>query len=665
MFNTILVANRGEIAVRVIQTAKQLGYNTVAVYSEADQNSRAVQLADKAICIGPAQVSESYLCIDKIIAAAKQTGADAIHPGYGFLSENADFAQACIDANITFIGPSAHAINLMGNKRQAKIAMEKAGVPCIPGYQDEDQSDDVLKQQIEAIGFPVMIKAAAGGGGRGMRLVDENSELTVEIQSARSEAENAFGNGELILEKAIINPRHIEIQIFGDQQGNFVYLWERDCSVQRRHQKVIEEAPSPAVNAELRTAMGEAAITAAKSCDYVGAGTIEFLLADNGEFYFLEMNTRLQVEHPVTELISLQDLVAWQIHVAEGKPLPLQQSEIPLQGHAIEVRLYAEDPEQQFLPQTGMIEHWQPSELARIDHTIINGMEVSPHYDPMLAKIITHGPDRETAVRKLIRALEDTQLLGIKTNQHYLHTLLKHPEFISGNATTGFIKDYEASLKVDTDSELTAAIAIAAASRIIHTNQTRETFVGLQTGVEIPQTTRWHFGEDPWTCQLSQVRQKGNILTAQSVISNGENSVKEATLKIAFSKDNAVLNGSIQCDGQEFPFTHASKNDHHHISVKSFTCSLQCQTLTEQSNADKAGSGLLKAPMDGAIVKVLVEANAQVEKGQTLMLLEAMKMEHQIKADLDGSVTQLLVNAGDQVKNKQLLIELTGAEATS
>jgi geranyl-CoA carboxylase alpha subunit len=464
MFEKVLIANRGEIAVRVIKTAKSLGFKTVAVFSEADANAPHVTMADEAVCIGPAAVGESYLLADKIIDAAKRTGAQAVHPGYGFLSENASFANTCEQEGITFIGPPSAAIELMGSKRLSKIAMIEAGVPCIPGYEGEDQDLAVLIKEADRIGFPIMIKASAGGGGRGMRLVFEASELEANIKTARSEAENAFGSGELILERAVIKPRHIEIQVFADQHGNAVYLGERDCSIQRRHQKVVEEAPSPFVDPELRAKMGEAAVQAAKSCNYVGAGTVEFLVDADKNFYFLEMNTRLQVEHPVTELITGTDLVAWQLKVAANQTLPLTQAQIELNGHAMEVRLYAEDSANQFLPQTGPIHLWQPAkgDGIRIDSGIQSGQTVSPFYDPMLAKIIAYGADREEARRRLIQALEQSTLFGVTINSHFLCEVLRHPAFIEGQATTAFIGDdfvESKTLSPQKPALLTAAIA--------------------------------------------------------------------------------------------------------------------------------------------------------------------------------------------------------------
>ncbi len=440
----ILIANRGEIACRIQRTAQALGYRTVALFSDADADALHVQMADQAVNIGAAPVHQSYLNIPAILDAARRSGADAIHPGYGFLSENPGFARACAEAGLTFIGPSADAIELMGSKRLSKIAMLDAGVPCIAGYQGAAQDDATLLREAERIGYPLMIKASAGGGGRGMRLVHSSDELPAQLRTARSEALNGFGSDELILEQALIEPRHVEVQLFGDCHGNLIYLGERDCSVQRRHQKVIEEAPCPVMTGELRRAMGEAALKAGRAVNYVGAGTVEFLLDARGQFYFLEMNTRLQVEHPVTELITGQDLVAWQLAVAEGQPLPLTQEQVTLNGHAMEVRLYAEDPTQNFLPQTGRVQAWEPvlNPGARIDHGLREGQLISPFYDPMLGKLIAHGATREEARRKLLRAVQDSVLLGVQSNQRLLVSLLQHPQFISGEFSTAFIAQH-------------------------------------------------------------------------------------------------------------------------------------------------------------------------------------------------------------------------------
>ena len=446
-FAKILIANRGEIACRIIRTAKALGYRTVAVFSDADAGALHVRQADEAVRIGAPPARDSYLNVAALLAAAKVAGADAVHPGYGFLSENAAFAEACAGAGLIFVGPPPAAIHAMGNKARAKKLMAAAGIPCVPGYEGADQSDATMLAEGRRVGFPLMVKAAAGGGGRGMRLVTSPDELANALTRARSEAASAFGSGELILERAITEGRHIEFQIFADRHGNVVHLGERDCSVQRRHQKVIEETPSPAVSADLRTTMGEAAVAAARAIDYVGAGTVEFLLDRSGKFYFLEMNTRLQVEHPVTEAVTGLDLVAWQLRVAAGENLPLEQHHIQRNGHAIEARLYAEDPHSNFLPQSGTLIAWRPAsgEGVRIDHGLASGAGVSPFYDPMLAKVIAHGASREEARRRLIVALENTVALGLVTNRSFLIAVLRHPAFAAGEATTDFIDRYFAA----------------------------------------------------------------------------------------------------------------------------------------------------------------------------------------------------------------------------
>ena len=462
-FSTVLIANRGEIACRVIRSAKAAGLKTVAIFSDADATAPHVKMADDARRVGPPPVSESYLVIQNILAAAKEAGADAIHPGYGFLSENAAFAAACADAGIVFIGPPINAIDLMGDKAKAKRRMIEAGVPCIPGYQGTDQSDATLLKEAQTIGLPIMVKAAAGGGGRGMRLVEKMDDLENAISTARSEAENAFGSGELILEKAVLKPRHVEIQIFADRHGNVVHLGERDCSVQRRHQKVLEEAPCPVMTPDLRNAMGDAAVKAARDIDYVGAGTVEFLLDQENKFYFLEMNTRLQVEHPVTEIVTGLDLVALQLRVARGAPLGLQQEDVRLSGHAIEARLYAEDPSQGFLPATGVVDSWQaPSgDGIRIDAGIETGSEISPFYDPMVAKIIGYGDTREEARRQLVHALKSTAFFGPASNRSFLIDALERQAFVDGEATTAFIGECfsDADLEPDRLTPFGAAIA--------------------------------------------------------------------------------------------------------------------------------------------------------------------------------------------------------------
>jgi geranyl-CoA carboxylase alpha subunit len=649
-FSKILIANRGEIACRIQRTAQALGYRTVAVFSDADANALHVQMADEAVNIGPAPVQQSYLNIPAIIDAARRTGADAIHPGYGFLSENAGFALACQHAGITFIGPSPDAIELMGSKRLSKMAMLAAGVPCIKGYQGAEQDDATLSREAERIGYPLMIKASAGGGGRGMRLVHEASDLLAQIRTARSEALHGFGSDELILEQALINPRHVEVQLFGDQQGNLIYLGERDCSIQRRHQKVIEEAPCPVMTAELRQAMGEAALKAGRAVNYVGAGTVEFLLDTRGQFYFLEMNTRLQVEHPVTELITGLDLVAWQLHVAEGLPLPLRQEQVQLNGHAMEVRLYAEDPAQGFLPQTGLIAAWEPALPGgvRIDHGLIEGQNVSPFYDPMLGKIIAHGATREEARRKLLRAVQDSVLLGVQSNQRLLASLLEHPQFIRGEFSTGFISTSFADhpcLHAQVPSAEALAIAAALfyqASAQVH----RAPLAGWRNNASVPLYYRIGLEEQDWPVALNAV--PGEPYRIQ---------VADRSLEVKV----------IQCDGHLATLVidgirqrHAYRLDAGQLWLFTRPGSLRLLDRTQALVSGQASisSGTLKAPMDGAIVDVLVSEGSTVSKGQLLVVLEAMKMEHPLKSGIDGVLKRLQVRVGDQVKSRQILLEV-------
>ncbi|WP_435605377.1 geranyl-CoA carboxylase subunit apha [Pseudomonas knackmussii] len=659
-FNKILIANRGEIACRVIRTAHDLGFRTVAVYSQADAEARHVQLADEAVCIGPAPVGQSYLKAEAILEAARRTGADAVHPGYGFLSENAEFARACEAAGIVFIGPGVEAIHLMGSKRLSKLAMLEAGVPCIPGYEGAEQDDVTLVREAERIGYPLMIKASAGGGGRGMRLVHESSELLAQVKTARSEALNAFGSDELILERAVIQPRHVEIQVFGDYHGNIVYLGERDCSVQRRHQKVIEEAPCPVLTPELRQAMGEAAVKAAARVNYVGAGTVEFLLDASGAFYFLEMNTRLQVEHPVTELVTGQDLVAWQIRVAEGQALPLKQEEIELRGHAIEVRLYAEDAGNGFLPQTGEVLRWEPQLLdgVRIDHGLVEGQAVTPFYDPMLAKVIAYGATRDEARRKLVRAMEDCVLLGVKGNQRFLANLLKHPEFAAGKATTAFIGEHFAgdpSLRPQAPQP--AELALAAALLYQASANARAHQGGL---------AGWrNAGSAPWRFALHDGEQKHTL--ELDVIGPGTQPkllayVGEAVVDLQLiASDGRWLVAEINGVRRRIAFHQEDER----VWLYGENGNLELRDVTHEPAGAQggAGSGTVKAPMDGAIVDVLVSEGTRVSKGQLLLVLEAMKMEHPLKAGVDGVIRRVQVSKGEQVKSRQLLVEVEAEEA--
>ena len=623
-FTKILIANRGEIACRIQRTAQALGYRTVAVYSDADTDALHVQMADEAVHIGPAPVHQSYLNTEAILAAAQLTGADAIHPGYRFLSENPDFARACQQATLTFIGPSAEAIELMGSKRLSKLAMLDAGVPCIAGYQGSAQDDATLQREAERIGFPLMIKASAGGGGRGMRLVHQREQLLEQLRTARSEAMNAFGSDELILEQALIDPRHVEVQLFGDSHGNLIYLGERDCSIQRRHQKVIEEAPCPVMTPDLRQAMGEAALKAGRAVSYVGAGTVEFLLDRNGQFYFLEMNTRLQVEHPVTEMITGLDLVDWQLQIAAGQPLPLTQSQVTLTGHAMEVRLYAEDPAQGFLPQTGDVLRWEPAPGVRIDHGLLEGQTVSPFYDPMLGKIIAHGASREEARRKLLRAVEDSVLLGVATNQRLLIDLLKHPDFINGDFSTGLIAEHFSVIPQQTATA--EQLKLAAALFYQHSaNRHTQTLARWRNTASVPVTYRLEANGQLQSVSVDDLQLTTDGRHASLVI-------KGVRRRIAYHLDG------------------------NRLWLPGLTVTDRTQQVASRQ-AD-ASSGTVQAPMDGAIVDIRVCVGETVSKGQLLLVLEAMKMEHPLKAGIDGTVKEMRVMTGDQVRNRQVLLEI-------
>ncbi|PIE37269.1 MAG: 3-methylcrotonyl-CoA carboxylase [Gammaproteobacteria bacterium] len=644
-FEKILIANRGEIACRVIESAKAQGYTTVAVYSEADAGARHVQLADEALCIGSAAVSASYLDADKVLAAAAQSGAQAIHPGYGFLSENAAFARACAAAGLVFIGPGAAAIELMGSKRQSKIAMLAAGVPCVPGYEGAEQGDERLIAEADKIGYPVMVKASAGGGGRGMRIVAQREEMPAALKSARSEALNAFASDELILEKAVLNPRHIEIQVFADEQGQTVYLGERDCSLQRRHQKVVEEAPSPFVSAELRQAMGTAAVEAARACNYRGAGTVEFLVDSERNFYFLEMNTRLQVEHPVTELVTGLDLVALQLRVAQGEPLGFAQDDVQLNGHAIEVRLYAEDPAQGFMPQTGQILRWQMAEGARNDHGIVEGQQVSSHYDPMLAKVICHAPSRSQAINQLRKALADTVLLGVKHNAAFLRELLDSAVFRNGEATTQYIEEqFLPAYSADADSP---GVALAALLVYLHAALADSTRRGWWSVSTQPWPVRLQLGEQ---CYHAGVRP----------VAAGEYHIQlgEETLVVKQIRDDGLC-FSACLNGQQQRVHYALRDNRLWLSNQR-GCFVFDNTTHQRDNRDSDGEAerLIRSKINAAVIVLDVAPGQRVSKGQTLAVLEAMKMEHPCKAPADGVVETIRIAVGDQVKPRQVLIEL-------
>jgi geranyl-CoA carboxylase alpha subunit len=667
-FNSILMANRGEIACRVIRTAKELGYRTIAVYSDADAGAPHVQLADEAVRIGPGPVGESYLLAERILEAAATSGAEAIHPGYGFLSENAAFAQAVEAAGLVFIGPSAEAIEVMGNKAESKRRMIAAGVPCVPGYEGHDQSDECLLVEAAKIALPLMVKAAAGGGGRGMRLVHDQADLANAIKLARAEAESAFGSGELILEKAIIKPRHVEIQVFADTFGNTVHLGERDCSVQRRHQKVIEEAPCPIMTPELREQMGQAAISAAKSVNYRGAGTIEFLLdsGKEGGFYFLEMNTRLQVEHPVTELITGLDLVALQIAVAQGEPLGLEQADIRLEGHAIEVRLYTEDPSQDFLPASGPVELWQPATAVglRIDSGICSGQGISPFYDPMVAKVIGYGPSREVARQRLIAGLKETVLFGTPNNTRFLIQCLEKQQFINGLATTAFIAEAfsEEDLANPLPEFADAAVAAVLELRLEH-NQLFQRALGVSHNLRdwtsascLVSRKQYQFDELIYDLAISPEGKDSYRITAMvAAMDTGESPTVVVTLS-----QLQDTNAQLIVDGKAITAIYMSpKKGQLYCSIEGRSAFFKDLIILDGLADEAVGGGRVISPMHGLLLDVLVAPGDLVVKGQVLAVLEAMKMHYEITAEIDGTVIEVSAVTGNQVATDDLLIEIS------
>ena len=643
MINTLLIANRGEIACRVMRTAKSLGLRSVAVYSAADSHARHVREADMAVALGGAKPAESYLNGDAVIAAAKATGAQAIHPGYGFLSENAGFARACEAAGLIFVGPPVAAIEAMGSKSAAKALMEPAGVPLVPGYHGEAQDLDTFRTEAERIGYPVLLKAAAGGGGKGMKVVEQPAHLAEALASAQREAQAAFGDSRMLVEKYLLKPRHVEIQVFADQHGNAVYLHERDCSIQRRHQKVVEEAPAPGLSTALRQAMGEAAVRAAQAIGYVGAGTVEFLLDTRGDFFFMEMNTRLQVEHPVTELITGQDLVAWQLAVAQGEPLPLSQEQIPLNGHAMEVRLYAEDCDGGFLPATGTLSLYREPALQsgwRIDSGISEGDSVSVFYDPMLAKLIAWGADREQARLRLISLLSEMQVGGVTTNLAFLQRTLAHPAFAAAELDTGFIERHHGDL-LPPVPELDESFWQAAACAWLATE---------------PQASRSDDPHSPWQ------QQNGWQLNGQTSVrlhlkcGEQDQVVRGALPAVCFSDDTLFINEqrlrAVRRGGCLF-ITWQSRQ---------FSVSLFDPLAEAEAHAQHGGG--LTAPMNGNIVHIAVKPGDMVEPGATLVVLEAMKMEHSIRAPQAGTVQALFCAVGEMVSEGSVLVELAAQESS-
>ena len=667
MFGKILIANRGEIACRVMATARRMGIATVAVYSDADAEARHVSFADEAYRIGPAPAAESYLRTDAILEAAKRSGAEAIHPGYGFLSENGDFAAACASAGIVFIGPPPAAIAAMGDKSAAKALMEKAGVPLVPGYHGERQDASFLAGEARKIGFPVLVKASAGGGGKGMRIVRTPAEFEGALQGAKREAVASFGDERVLLEKYIERPRHIEVQVFGDMHGNMVHLFERDCSVQRRHQKVLEEAPAPGMTGMRRKAMGEAAVTAAKAVGYVGAGTVEFLVAPDGAFFFMEMNTRLQVEHPVTEMITGIDLVQWQLRVAAGEPLPLTQDQLGIRGHAIEARIYAENPEKEFLPSTGTLKHLRTPpaiefevgiEPVRVDSGVRQGDAISPHYDPMIAKLIVWGDTRDMALGRMRAALTGFEVVGPATNVEFLGQVVRSRPFAAAELDTGLIERGRDTLfgkKETLPDEIVAAAACAELAA-------EEDAAGEHARATGDPHSPWH-RVDGW--RLNQGSHHS------FVFSNGEEK-REAT--VDFLADGYRLRiGNRECalaserladgafrlalDGHAFAVRAVRNGEDWHLFASGACYRLRLESELYGMDIE-AGGASLAAPMPGKVIQVLVETGARVEKGAPLVILEAMKMEHTIVAPHAGAVKEIYFNAGDQVSEGAELLKL-------
>ncbi|CAN1498548.1 COG4770 Acetyl/propionyl-CoA carboxylase, alpha subunit [Burkholderiaceae bacterium] len=642
----LLIANRGEIARRVIRTARLMGIQTVAVYSDADRESLHVHEADTAFALGGTLSADSYLRIDKLLAAAKATGADAVHPGYGFLSENAEFAQAVIDAGLTWVGPPPAAICALGSKSAAKALALTHGVPCLPGYFGADQSDATFTAQAEQLGLPLMVKAVAGGGGRGMRLVTDMVQLLPALHSARSEALAGFGNGDLLMERALLRPRHIEVQIMADTQGHCIHLGERDCSVQRRHQKIIEESPSPAVSAALREQLGQAAIALAQSAGYVGAGTVEFLLDEaqaDKPFYLMEMNTRLQVEHPVTEMLTGLDLVEWQLRIARGEPLPLAQADVRPLGHAIEVRLCAED--EHFTPQTGTVQAFATPEGLRFDHALHVGAVVTPHYDSMLGKLIAHAPTRAEAIDRLRTGLDQTAVLGLPTNRTFLAACLQHPLFRAGEALIPFLTEQadavRQSLQASSEARTVAALAVI--------------FVQQSPAAAMPspftRPVRMGMGTDSFTLNLQELGQ-GRVH-----IHTGE-ATHEASVQRIAEQLHITLNGrhwqarAVVCTGPVKRW---------HVQLQGPECAELW--LTDQSHgapstgASAKAAQSLRAPFNGKLIALHVQEGQQVKQGDTVLVIESMKLEHILCAPRDAVVHSLSASVGQQVGPGQVLVQ--------
>ena len=655
--NAVLVANRGEIACRVIRTLQRMGIRSIAIYSDVDRNAQHVAMADAAYEIGAAPPRESYLNQVGILKAAKESGADAIHPGYGFLSENAAFAEACAKAGVIFIGPPASAIKAMGSKSEAKTLMEKAGVPLVPGYHGGDQSPKVLKAAADQIGYPVLIKASAGGGGKGMKVAADAGAFQAALESARREAQNAFGDDQVLVEKYLTRPRHIEAQIFGDSHGDIIHLFERDCSIQRRHQKVIEEAPAPGLSAERRAAIGKAAVEAGRAVGYVGAGTVEFI-AEGDQFYFMEMNTRLQVEHPVTEAITGLDLVEWQVRVARGEKLPKTQDQLAIRGHAMEVRLYAEDPARDFLPQTGTLRHFSFEGPGRIDTGVREGDAITIHYDPMIAKIISHGADRAEAIARLRRSLAHTEVGGLTTNLDFLQAILRQPDFVAGKVDTGFIERHRAELLPESVPLPAHALAFAALA-VLRAGERDARNAAPASDPHSPwsRLPGWRVNRDAWSDLVFQHGETTLIVRAHyrgggyALALPGGTVEAEAELEPDGSMNARI--GDTRRRGRV-----VRQDAECLIFLDGATHRLLLIDPRRPGTTGAASTGKILAPMPGTVTKLLVVAGDKVAKGSVLAIVEAMKMEHAVKAPRDGRVKAVNFATGDQVTDGAELLVL-------
>ncbi|MCX8086447.1 MAG: acetyl/propionyl/methylcrotonyl-CoA carboxylase subunit alpha [Rhodocyclaceae bacterium] len=669
MFSKLLIANRGEIACRIIKTARRLGIRSVAVYSEADRAARHVRLADEAVCIGPAAARESYLAIDKIIAACQASGAEAVHPGYGFLSENEAFAEACAAAGIVFIGPPVAAIRAMGLKSESKKLMEKAGVPLTPGYHGDEQAPEFLRGKADEIGYPVLIKASAGGGGKGMRVVWQREEFFAALASCQREAAAAFGDDHVLIEKYLERPRHIEIQVFGDTHGHLVYLFERDCSVQRRHQKVLEEAPAPGMTEERRAAMGQAAIAAARAVGYVGAGTVEFIVDQEGRFYFMEMNTRLQVEHPVTEMITGLDLVEWQLRIAAGEPLPMRQEALAIRGHAIEARIYAEDPAKGFLPATGRLVHLAlPTESlhVRVDSGVEAGDEISPHYDPMIAKLIVWDESRERALVRLLQALADTRIVGVANNVGFLARLAASPSFVQARLDTGLIEREHDFLfpAAGTEAPPREVWLLAALAELLRDRE----YAREEAAASADPHSPWHW-RDGW--RLHGAARRAIVLRAGEheqrlwATPCGQGFLLELDGQTTPVFGELRADGLLSADlaGRRVSATVVPAGEKRHVFFAGQSTILAAVDPLHYGGEGGGAEGGLAAPMPGKVIALLAEPGARVEKGAPLMVLEAMKMEHTIVAPQAGVLKAYRFAVGDQVCEGELLLELEGEAA--